>query len=177
MALPSHVSVKAKMSMFREITRSETETAFFLTELTLMQCTCTPHWWKVGLKPGRRPITGRIARWRLQLRPALHPRVTAQTYTPIESSGGVRHAWRDHNYYVVSEVYILYFSTILSNDFISSYVRAIGRYIVFKNNRDRHRRYWHGHGGFRHERNLAQLNTNMKQSRKHTIQFQLTSFK
>ena len=38
----------------------------------------TPRWWNVGLKPGRRPITGRIVRWRLQLRPALHPRVTAQ---------------------------------------------------------------------------------------------------
>ena len=37
----------------------------------------TPRWWKVGLKPGRRPSTGRIVRWRLQLRPALHPRVTA----------------------------------------------------------------------------------------------------
>ena len=38
----------------------------------------TPRWWKVGLKPGRRPITGHIVRWRLQLRPAPHPRVTAQ---------------------------------------------------------------------------------------------------
>ena len=38
----------------------------------------TPCWWNVGLQPGRRPITGRIVRWRLQLRPALHPRVTAQ---------------------------------------------------------------------------------------------------
>ena len=38
----------------------------------------TPRWWKVGLKSGRRPIPGRIVRWRLQLRPALHPRVTAQ---------------------------------------------------------------------------------------------------
>ena len=39
MALPNHVSVRANMSMSREITRSETDIALFLTERTLMQCT------------------------------------------------------------------------------------------------------------------------------------------
>ena len=36
-----------------------------------------PRWWKVGLMPGRRPITGRIVRWRLQLRPALRYRTNS----------------------------------------------------------------------------------------------------
>ena len=39
MALPSHVFVRAKMSISREITRSETDIALFLTERILIQCT------------------------------------------------------------------------------------------------------------------------------------------
>ena len=95
-----HVSMIAKISQTSWIISSFIASVLFLTDLAFINATFVyqslptiwqvdsftwtmllllrPRWWKVGLMPGRRPITGRIVRWRLQLRPALHPRVTAQ---------------------------------------------------------------------------------------------------
>ena len=59
----------------------------------------------------------------------------------IRFGGGVNPANATHARQIFSILYVcgLYFSTILSNDFITSNVRAIG-IIVIKNNRDKLRR-------------------------------------
>ena len=48
-ALPSHVSVNAKISMSRDITMSATESALFLMERTFRHCTssCTLRVWLI----------------------------------------------------------------------------------------------------------------------------------
>jgi len=103
-------------------------------------------------------------------------------HTPQRSSVGERHAWRTviTDGYMLWAVYretvnmhdklfIFYMFTFYISELFSRMISSalIGIDIVVQNNRDKLRRYWRYHGGFRHERNLAQLNTYLKQSTKH----------